>query len=269
MSRDRQQLAARMARWRLRRDDTGPHRVYRDRRGRAYSSITHIINATAADPFQRPEPGTWFADYCKKAAQRGTTAHSSVEYLLKTAKKLLTNSANRRNLWRVHPTSGLWTVPTPLTKWALSKAYDQLPDVPFYASGYAKNLVNWAMDSVTGIYLIEFSVCQWSPALHHGFAGTGDALLDINGKGPYPIDWKTSNKPITEATLTNYRVQIAAYALGIRAMTRFDCPGGYIVTARRAGSPSVHEYLGSSLTSAQNDFLSRFRSYCDRAPEPR
>lgn len=261
---DRQDLAAQLARWRLTRDDTGPRRIYRDAQGRAYDSVTQILSATSANPWKPTEPGSYGEKVLNAAAQRGTRAHKTVEYLLKTARRLLTHSANRRKLWRIHPQHGLWHVPTPLTRWALDKAYKNLPPTPFYAAACAEGLVAWAMENVTAIYLIEFSVCYWSENYGHGFAGTADGLLDINGVGPSIIDWKTTSKPLTPEILTNYTAQAGGYSAGLEAMIGLKPAGAHIIAVQPTGFVTPHHV--SDTDTAKLAFLRRFETFCEVRP---
>jgi len=43
---DSQNALAGLRRWTLERDDSGPHRVYRDESGVSYASVTHILKET-------------------------------------------------------------------------------------------------------------------------------------------------------------------------------------------------------------------------------
>lgn len=258
---DRQDLAAQLARWSLTRDDTGPRRIYRDSKGRAYDSVTSILSATAANPWKDAEPGSYLHRAQTSAAQRGTRAHKSVEYLLKTTRRLVTYAANRRKLWRVHPEHGLWRVPSHLTRWGLERAYKGLPPTPFYAAACADGLIDWVMENVMGIYLIEFSVCYWSNTHQHGFAGTADSLLDIRGSGTSLIDWKTTSKPLTPDTLSNYTAQAGGYCAGLESMVGLTVPNAYIVAVQPTGFVTTHHV--SNTPSAKSAFLRRFDSFCE------
>ena len=44
---DTQNALAGLRRWTLERDDSGPHRVYRDESGVSYASVTHILKETS------------------------------------------------------------------------------------------------------------------------------------------------------------------------------------------------------------------------------
>ena len=74
----------------------------------------------------------------------------------------------------------------------LTKAVESAPRVSWSASGYARGLRSFILDRVTAIHAVEFSV--YKPG--YGFAGTADALLDIDGDGPFIVDWKTAKKSV-------------------------------------------------------------------------
>jgi hypothetical protein len=128
--------------------------------------------------------------------------------------------------------------------------------VPWSASGYARGLRGWIADNVTAIHAVEFSI-------HHaaGMAGTCDALLDINGKGPFIVDWKTSLRERSEEMLNNYIDQLGAYSLGLKSLTDIAPVGGLIVVARRTGAPQVRELTELELRGAESRFLERVERY--------
>ena len=134
---------------------------------------------------------------------------------------------------------GLYRAPKAVTKWALEKAIQGAPRVPWSASGFARGLRGWILDHVTAIHSIEFSA--FHPA---GFAGACDALVDLDGEGPFIVDWKTTGKSIhksNESQLHNYRHQTGAYSLMLNYRTGIQAVGGAVVVARRSGSPNTVE----------------------------
>jgi hypothetical protein len=89
-----QDALAGLRKWSLERDDISDPggRVYRDKAGTVYHSVTRILSATAPAAQQaalqrwleRPDSERDRA----MAAERGTQAHNHAEFLLKTARKL-------------------------------------------------------------------------------------------------------------------------------------------------------------------------------------
>ena len=184
-----QDKLAALRKWRLERDDeTDPGgRIYRDEEGNIYHSVTRILSATA--PVQQKErlakwlerPGSeWERD---SAAKRGTFAHDNAEYVLKTARKMAIHTANKRGVWKPG-SDGLERAPKAITRWAVEKAIQGAPKVNWSAAGYARGLRSFIAERVTAIHACEFS-------LYHpgGWAGTCDALLDIDGVFTL-CDWK-------------------------------------------------------------------------------
>ena len=263
---DPQALAGALARFRLVQDNSGPVRIYRDAQQRQYHSVTNVLSQTSDT---RKELIAWMAKggaYSENmrgvAAQRGTLTHNSGEYLLKTARKLATNSANRRGLWK-ETACGLWRCPSALTRWALTEAAKNLPPVGLSARGYAAGLTAWVLEHVTAIYLIEFATCCWVSSRERGFAGTGDGLLEIDREGPMALDWKTSQRRDAIDKVSQHYPQIGAYDLGLEHMTGIRSTGGCIVLLRRAG-PAAHSIINfQQLHDAREEFMARFHLFCD------
>ena len=252
-------------------DESDPNgRIYRDKvTGEIYHSVTRILSATMAEEnkkalekwLERPDS----IQTRDMAAARGTAAHSSAEYVLKTAQRLARSTANKRNVWRVGE-DGLYRAPEKITKWALEKAIQGAPKVPWSASGFARGLRGWILDHVTAIHSVEFSA--FHPA---GFAGACDALLDLDGKGPFIVDWKTTGKSIhasIESQLSNYRDQTGAYSLMLRHRTGIQAVGGAVVVARRSGAPTVTHLDTDELRDASERFLGRCADYYADLPLP-
>jgi ATP-dependent exoDNAse (exonuclease V) beta subunit len=245
----------------LERDDSGPFRVYRNNNGDIFHSVTHILKNTAPE-WQQQALERWLdrpnaAEDRDMAAQRGTLAHNHAEYLLKTGAKLARQTANKRGCWKTSK-DGLERCPGSITRWGLERAIQGAPRVPWSAAGYARGLRSWIADNVTAIHAIEFSI-------HHagGFAGTCDALLDISGKGPYIVDWKTSIRERSEDMLTNYIDQLGAYSLGLKSLTGIQAEGAYVVVARRTGAPQLRELTQLELFGAEARFEQRVERYFD------
>jgi len=253
----------------VRDDEIDPGgRVYKNTvTGEIFHSVTRILGATAPEAQQKAlakwleRPGS--PEERDMAASRGTAAHSSAEYCLKTAQKLARATANKRNCWSVGEDQ-LYRAPKAITKWALEKAIQGAPRVPWNASGYARGLRGWILDRLTAIHSVEFSA--FHPA---GFAGACDCLADIDGKGPFIIDWKTTGKSIhkdNEAQLHNYRHQTGAYSLMLQNLTGIQPIGGAVVVARRSGAPSVEMMDLPALKEAEEAFLGRCATYFENLP---
>ena len=255
---------AKLAKSRLVRDDSGPHRVYRNSAGDVFHSVTHILKETAPD-HQKKALERWLARPGSEqdrdtAATRGSLAHSHAEYLLKTGAKLARQTANKRNCWKASA-DGLERCPGSITRWGIERAIQGAPRVPWSAAGYARGLRGYIADNVTAIHAIEFSI-------HHeaGFAGTCDALLDIqdpdgNRIGPVIVDWKTSQRERSEDMLQNYIDQCGAYSLGLQKMTGIKPVGAAIVVARRTGAPQVRLLSSLELRGSEARFLDRCDAY--------
>jgi len=251
---DTQNALAGLRRWSLVRDDSGPHRVYRDELGNTYASVTHILKETSPQ-WQKDALDRWIQKPGSAlerdiACQRGTLAHDHAEYVLKTAAKLARNSANKRGSWRTG-NDGLERAPKGITTWAIEKAIQGAPRVSWSASGYARGLRTWIGENVTAIHAIEFSVHD-----PRGWAGTADALLDVDG-ALCIADWKTSVNARSEDMLANYICQAGAYSLGLQTLTGIKPKTGAIVVARRSGAPQVRLLSELELRGAECQWLER------------
>jgi len=246
----KQNALARLRKSSLVRDDTtDPNgRVYRDPQGNVYHSVTRILSATAPAE-QKAALERWLSRPSAStdrdtAATRGTLAHNHAEYLLKTGAKIARQTANKRRCWKTSA-DGLERCPGSITRWGLERAIQGAPRVPWSAAGYARGLRCWIADHVTAIHAVEFSI-------HHsaGFAGTCDALLDIQG---------------TEM-LTNYIDQLGAYSVGLMSLTGIRAAGAFVVVARRTGAPQIRQLSDLELRGAESRFLERVERYFSALP---
>ncbi len=268
-------LAALRQQYLERDDESDPGgRIYRDKiTGEIFHSCTRILSATMPESnkkalerwLERPDS----IQTRDMAAARGTAMHNSAEYILKVAQRLARSTANKRGVWRVGE-DGLYRAPEKITRWALEKAIQGAPKVPWSAAGYARGLRGWILDHVVAIHAIEFFG-------HHpaGFAGAADALLDlkIDGEtiGPVIVDWKSSGKSIhasLESQLVNYRDQTGGYSLMLKHRTGIQPVGGAVVVCRRSGAPQVTLLDLDELKAAENRFLGRCADYYANLPIP-
>jgi len=262
-----QDALAGLRKWRLERDDESDPggRVYRDKAGTVYHSVTRILSATAPE-HQQKALQRWLERPDSErdramAAERGTQAHNHAEFLLKTARKLAANAANKRSAWSVSPSDGLMRPPSAITAWALQRAIQGAPRPAWSASGFARGLRHWIEGNVTAIHAVEFSI--YHPA---GFAGSADGLLDVGGTLSV-VDFKTTkasahqNSDSKEARLHSYRHQLGGYSLGLRHLTGINVPQGVIVTARRTGAPEITVLSEAELRLAEEAFLERVERY--------
>ena len=258
-----QDAIAGLRKWSLERDDISDPggRVYRDKAGTIYHSVTRILSATAPE-HQQKALQRWLERPDSErdramAAERGTQAHNHAEYILKTAKKMAIHTANKRNAFKTG-CDGLERPPSAITAWALQKAIQGAPRPAWSASGFARGLRHWIEGNVTAIHAVEFSI-------HHpaGFAGTADGLFDIQGTLCI-TDWKTTKKSIhgdMSATLEGYKAQAGAYSLGLTHLTGIVAPSAAIVVARRTGAPQVTLLTERDLRRAEEVFLERVGRY--------
>ena len=264
LSTDYNKLLSELNTRRLERDDESDPggRIYRDASGEIYHSVTRILKETSDS---KAALEAWVARLGEElatverntAAERGTRTHNSAEYVLRTAKRMAETTAKKRGSWYTKP-DGLCRAPAPLTTWAIKQVTPSAPKPGLSAAGYWRGLSGWIAANVTAIHAIEFSV-------HHpaGFAGTCDALLDVRGKGPMIVDWKTSFNKRSEELLTDYMCQLGAYSLGLRHMTGLQAKGGFVVVARRIGPPNIRELTALELRGAEAQYLDRCASYYD------
>lgn len=256
----------------LERDDESDEggRIYRDKcTGEIFFSVTRILSQTKPEAQQKAlerwkaSPGA--AETSAMACNRGHLAHSSAEYVLKTATRLARSTANKRGIWKLGD-DGLYRCPSSVTKWAIEKAIAGAPPAGFSAAGYARSLRAFILSNVSAIHSVEFFG-------HHpaGFAGACDALLDlsIDGEnvGPMIVDWKTSGKSIhadMSSTIEDYSHQAGAYSLMVKHLTGIVCPGAAVVVARRTGNAQPYFFMGEELRKAEYCFLERCNQYFDQ-----
>ena len=267
MSDRNDKLAGLRAQYLERDDESDPGgRIYRDKStGEIFHSVTRILSATRPEAQQKAlerwkaSPGA--SETSAMACNRGHLAHSSAEYVLKTATRLARSTANKRGIWKLG-SDGLHRCPSSVTKWAIEKAIAGAPPVGFSGAGYARSLRAFIHSNVTAIHSVEFFG-------HHpaGFAGACDALLDLDGlDSPTIVDWKTTGKSIhsdMSATIEDYSHQAGAYSLMVKHLTGIVCSSAAIVVARRTGNAQVHSLTADELRQAEKCFLERCARYYD------
>jgi len=233
---ERQDLLASLRESSLERDDSKEMRTYKDEKGNIYYSVTTILSNTVPEAKRRSlenwksRPGS--ADDLEIAQNRGTISHEHCEYVLKSAAKINKNVCNERGNWKQYE-DGLYRGPEATTKWSIKKILKREKTVHWTARRYATNLAHWIEENVAAIHASEFSI-------HNaiGYAGQSDALIDYKKAGNLCIlDFKTSgaSKPKPDAWLDDYRLQLSAYAWGLKEMTGISVGSGVIVIARENG----------------------------------
>jgi hypothetical protein len=183
-------------------------------------------------------------------------AHSSAEYLLKTASALARRAVNKRTI--KFDDRGLARIPPPITKWALEKVHKSLPPVGWSAAGYARGLTQWIVENVTQLHASRIF------SIHHpaGFAGTCDGLVDIKGK-LYVADWKTTARDKHLDENHQYVHQLGAYSLGLQHLTGLRPQGGIVVLAVAVEPPkpmswgSTNSFMPRTLTWSVQSFTTR------------
>jgi len=257
---DKQNALASLRTWNLFQDNSGPYRVYRDGDDNIYHSVTHILKETAPqhtkDALENWLKKTDSALERDIACERGKLAHSHAEFILKLGAKFARQNSNKRGIWRTGD-DGLERCPKKVTQWALSKAAESAPRVSWSASGYARGLRSFILDRVTAIHAVEFSV--YKPG--YGFAGTADALLDIDGDGPFIVDWKTAKEVRSDDMIEQFCHQLGAYSLGLQHLTGIKPKYGAVVVARRSGKPQIKILNNLELRGSESIFLDRVDRY--------
>ena len=263
---DKQNALAELRKWTLIQDNSGPYRVYRDEKNNVYHSVTHILKETAPqhtkDALENWLKKTDSALERDIACERGKLAHSHAEFILKLGAKFARQNSNKRGIWRTGD-DGLERCPKKVTQWALSKAAESAPRVSWSASGYARGLRSFIMERVTAIHAVEFSVYKQGL----GFAGTADALLDIDGKGPFIVDWKTAKEVRSDDMIEQFCHQLGAYSIGLESLTGIAPKYGAVVVARRSGKPQIKLLNSLELEGAKSMFIKRVERYQKKLKE--
>ena len=257
---DKQNALASLRKWNLIQDNSGPYRVYRDGDDNIYHSVTHILKETA-EPHTKDALEKWLQRPDSPmerdiACERGRLAHANAEFILKLAAKFSRQNANKRGIWRTGD-DGLERCPKKVTQWALQKAAESAPRVNWSASGYARGLRSFILERVTAIHAVEFSVYKAG----YGFAGTADALLDIDGKGPFIVDWKTAKEARSDDMINQFCHQLGAYSLGLKSLTGIQAKYGAVVVARRSGKPQIKILSELEMRGSESIFLDRVDRY--------
>jgi hypothetical protein len=255
-------------------DETDPNgRIYRDKvSGEIYYSVTRILGETASKESKEAlakwleRPGA--AQNRDAAAARGTSAHNHLEYLTKTASRLVRSTANKRGVWK-SGSDGLYRAPEGITTWALTKALQGAPRPRLHSEGWALCLRGYLLDRISAIHSTEFSI-------HHiaGFAGTCDLLADVkhpesNESKLTLLDWKTTGRAIHRSKpehYENYRAQLGAYSLGLKARTGIQAEAGVLVIGRQSGQPQEIWLEKDELLLEEDKFLARCVSFFEHLP---
>ena len=142
--------------------------------------------------------------------------------------------------------------------------------MPWGFAGYGSGLNDWIVNNVDAIHAIEFSVraslfprTSIKEGQPSGFAGTADALLEIQGMaGPVIVDWKTTQRPECSGyALAQYKAQMGAYSIGVTEQTGLKPAGACVVVARKSGPALVHRLSAGELADAESEFIARCSRY--------
>ena len=216
MSNLNEKLAALKGNYLERDDESDPGgRIYRDKvSGEIYHSVTRILGATAPEEQQKALAKWLERPDLNPNSRHGRSSRHRSPFISRICSQdrstpRQSNSSKTQQLARIRR----WPLSSTKSshKWALEKAIQGAPRVPWSASGFGSRASRLDPDHVTAIHSIEFSA--FHPA---GFAGACDALVDLDGEGPFIVDWKTTGKSIhksNESQLVNYRAQLGAYSL--------------------------------------------------------
>jgi ATP-dependent exoDNAse (exonuclease V) beta subunit len=129
-------------------------------------------------------------------------------------------------------------------------------------SRYARGLRSFILERVTAIHAIEFSIYDKD----YGFAGTADALIDIDGKLTI-CDWKTSKEVRSDEMLINYCHQLGAYNYALRKLTGIECNQALVCIARRSGKPQLKLLDSLALRSSEISFMERCMKFQEQIKE--
>ena len=176
---------------------------------------------------------------------------------LKLERNLLDYNANKRGIWRTGQDE-LDRCPSKVTQWALSKAAETAPRVSWSASGYQRFTIIH-IGTCNGHSCVEFSIYDRD----YGFAGTADALIDIDGKLTI-CDWKTSKEVRSDEMLLNYCHQLGAYNYALRKLTGIECNQALVCIARRSGKPQLKLLDSLALRSSEICFMERCMKFRNR-----
>lgn len=258
---DSQDTLSGLRKWNLERDDSGSLRVYRDKEGKPYYSVTTVLQHTASVAKQAAltkwlkKPGSEEAR--ELAASRGTAVHEHCEYIIKTAAKMARNVANKRNGWKVYD-DGLYRATKQVTTWALQKAINSAPEPHWAIREYTRNISPFIED-IAAIHASEFSVCHSG-----GWAGTADALIDYGEKTGKTciVDFKTTggSKDKPEEYLTDYLCQLGAYSEALYEQMGFRPFMGVIAIVRPNGL-QIREVKTMELIGAGQLFKERMKLF--------
>jgi len=258
----RQDLLASLRVKSLERDDTGKYRVYKDKEGNEYFSVTTILSNTEPEAKRKAleawqsKPGN--AESLQVACDRGTYVHEQCERTLKIASKINANICNARNCWKIYE-DGLFRGPKAILQKSIQTANERKSKIPWAIRKYEENVANWINTNVAAIHASEFSIHSKDGM----FAGQADALIDYKKSGNLClIDFKTSGstKPKPDAWLDNYRLQLSAYAWGLFERTGISVPSAMIVIARENGLQEVPMNL-LELAGGKSLFQDRIRQF--------
>jgi hypothetical protein len=85
--------------------------------------------------------------------------------------------------------------------------------------------------------------------------------LDIDGDGPFIVDWKTSKEIRSDDMIEQFCHQLGAYSLGLQHLTGIKPKYGAVVVARRSGKPQIKILNNLELRGSESIFLDRVDRY--------
>jgi hypothetical protein len=145
-----------------------------------------------------------------------------------------------------------------MVSWALKKAIQGAPEVPWAAREHARGLSGWlGSGAVTAIHASEFSVYHTD-----GWAGTADALIDTE-YGLTICDFKTTGKSTDkpEKFMRDHQDQLAAYSLAMKERSGIVVDAGAVVIAKGNGEVQLRMMSELEMRGAECRWLERHDKY--------
>ncbi len=161
-------------------------------------------------------------------------------------------------------TTSAATAGTQLHKCIRQHLNQEAPTIPEAIIGYWHSIAP-VLQSVQEPLLVEGAV--WHP---EGFAGFPDALVQV-GDRLYVCDWKTARKPKRREWITDYCLQVAAYAQAINWVYQDNAvrvEQALIAIALDGHDAQTFELSPSELSGYWQQFQARLQQYQHTQPSP-